>query len=97
MNEYLSFRRFITPTMIQIIFWIGIAGIVLASLMMIVRGLDAPYGGGSLLLMGLLYLVFGSLFWRIWCELLLIIFRIYDELHLMRTGRSSDAMTPPTA
>lgn len=96
MNEYLSFRRFITPTMIQIIFWIGIAGIVLVSLLMMVRGLDAPYGGGALLLMGLLYLVFGSLFWRIWCELLLIIFRIYDELHLMRTGRSTEAYAPPT-
>lgn len=95
MNEYLSFRRFITPTIIQVIFWVGIAGIVLWSLLMMLRGVD--FGSGTLVLGGLLYLLFGSLFWRIWCELMLIIFRIHDELHLMRTGRPAPESMPPTS
>jgi uncharacterized membrane protein len=97
MNDYLSFRKFVTPAIIQVIFWVGIACIVVVSLMMMVGASLSPYGGGGMILMGLLYLVFGSFFWRVWCELMLIVFRIYDELHLLRTGRAPEATAPPTS
>ena len=96
MNEYLTFRKFITPMIIQIIFWVGVVAIVLLSLMAIAAGLGS-YGGGQIVLGGLLYLVLGPLFWRIWCELMLIIFRIHDELHQMRTGRPAPETTPPAS
>ena len=75
MNEYLTFDKFITPIFIQIIFWLGIAGIVILSLMAIVNGAA---------LQGLLMLILGPLIWRMYTELLLVIFKINDNLSAIR-------------
>jgi|KBSMisStaDraftv2_1062788.scaffolds.fasta_scaffold2412536_1 hypothetical protein len=88
MNDYLSFNKFVTPMLIQVIFWIGIVIIVLASLGMMFGASSTPYGGGGMFLIGLCYLVFGTLFWRVWCEVMLVIFRILDELRLIRAGKA---------
>jgi hypothetical protein len=78
MNDYLTFDKFITPVIIQILFWLGLAGIVILALWMIVSGLP---GGG---VMGLIYLLLGPIFWRVYMELLLVMFKIHAELHLIR-------------
>ena len=77
MNEYLTFDKFITPVIIQILFWIGLACIVLLSLWAIV---SVP--GGALV--GLVYLLLGPIIWRIYMELLLVMFKIREELQLIR-------------
>jgi len=78
MNEYLTFDKFITPVIIQILFWLGLAGIVIMSLLLIVS--DAPGGG----LVGLLYLLLGPIFWRVYMEIILVFFKIREELYLIR-------------
>ncbi|MCP1728185.1 hypothetical protein J2T60_002185 [Natronospira proteinivora] len=70
MQEYLTFKKMITPAFIQIIFWIGVAGIVIAGLL----AMDQSVFGG------LLGIVVGLLVWRIYCELMLILFKIYERL-----------------
>ncbi len=75
MNEFLSFRKMITPLMIQVIFWLGVVVIVIAAIMAMV---------GGFVLFGLMYLLVGPLFWRIYCELLILLFRMYDELQAIR-------------
>jgi hypothetical protein len=85
MNDFLSFRKMITPVFIQVIFWIAVAMCVIAALISMV----SP-GGFAGILSGLLMLVIGPFVVRIYCELLIIMFRIYDELVAIRTG------TPPT-
>ena len=85
MNDYLTFDKFITPVIIQILFWVGLALIVIGSLWAIV---SVPGGG----LVGLLYLLLGPILWRVYMELLLVMFKIRDELHLIRKqgeGRAS--------
>lgn len=82
MNEFLAFRKFITPLFIQVIFWIGVAVIVIASIVVMSQG-------GVMILAGLLALPIWLLFFRIYCELLILLFRIYDELVMIRTGSSS--------
>ncbi len=77
MNEYLTFDKFITPVIIQILFWIGLACIVLFSLWAIV---SVP--GGAVV--GLVYLLLGPIIWRIYMELLLVMFKIREELQLIR-------------
>jgi hypothetical protein len=79
MNEYLTFDRFITPVIIQILFWLGLAGIVVMALLLIV---NSPGGGGGLI--GLIYLVLGPIIWRVYCEILLVMFKILEELRLIR-------------
>lgn len=78
MNEYLTFDKFITPVIIQILFWLGLAGIVVMSLLMIV---NVPGGGG---IIGLVYLILGPIIWRVYCEILLVMFKILEELRLIR-------------
>jgi Domain of unknown function (DUF4282) len=71
LGEYLSFRRMITPVFIQVIFWI-FAGIA------VLGGLAALVSGEAL--SGLLLIVLGPLFARIYAEILIVIFRINDNV-----------------
>ncbi|MEA5445007.1 DUF4282 domain-containing protein [Gammaproteobacteria bacterium AB-CW1] len=70
MQEYLTFRKMITPAFIQIIFWIGVIGIVLGGL----------FATSQSVLGGLVAIVVGLLVWRIYCELMLILFKIHERL-----------------
>lgn len=82
MNEFLSFRKMITPIFIQVIFWIFVV-------MSVIMAFIVMFQGGIMILAGLVFLVLGPFMARIQCELLIILFRIYDELVAIRTG------TPP--
>ena len=82
MGDYLTFRRMVTPVMIQIIFWIGVAAILIGGI-----GGVAAFDGGAFL--GLLGIIVGLLFWRIWCELMLIMFKIYERLGEIETNTRS--------
>src|SRR5580658_1447244 len=88
MQDFLAFRKFITPIFIQIIFWIGVVVYVIA-------GIAVMTQGGPAVLMGILVLLIGPIFWRIWCELLMVIFQIYGELVRIRTHTLGD--TPPVS
>ena len=80
MNDFLAFRKMITPLIIQIIFWIGVAICVLSGLITVISGVASDFGGGAQVLRGLLIIILGPLGVRIYCELLIIVFRIHDRL-----------------
>ena len=82
MGDFLAFRKMVTPAIIQVIFWIGVLVCVIAGLGAIVGGSALPsgFGGGGGALSGFLILVFGPLLVRVYCELLIVLFRIYDSL-----------------
>jgi hypothetical protein len=82
-GEFLAFRKFFTPIAIQVIFWLGVLGVIIASLSMMFRGAAGFFAG-------LIWLVVGTVLVRVYCELLILLFRIYDELRAIRTG------VPPT-
>lgn len=93
MDEYLSFRKMITPLFIQIIFWVGAGLCVLFGLVGVVSGMSSSFGGAAQVLMGLLTMVFGPVVVRIYCELLILLFKIYDTLQDIR-GRMSASASP---
>ncbi len=80
MQEYLTFRKMFTPVAIQVIFWIGVLACVVFGLVSIVNGASARYGGGSQVLSGIVTFILGPIAVRIWCELLIVVFRILDTL-----------------
>ncbi len=84
MGEFLSFRKMITPAIIQLIFWIGVLLCVIGGLIQIVAGASTYYGGGSMVLSGVLLILLGPLAVRIYCELLIVMFRILEELSCIR-------------
>ena len=79
MDEYLSFRKMITPVIIQILFWLGIAVVVISSF-----GSMFMIGGFGGFLAGLLGLVLGVIMVRVQCELIIVAFRILDVLQEIR-------------
>jgi len=80
MEEFLTFRKMLTPLVIQALFWLGVVVTVIVGLVMIVSGASARYGGGEQVLTGVLTLLLGPIFVRIWCEVLILLFRIHDAL-----------------
>ncbi len=77
MREYLTFRRMITPIFIQVIFWIAVAAIVIVGLVQLA---DEPVAG-------ILIILLGPLVVRIYAEILIVIFRINDNVAAIRTSR----------
>jgi hypothetical protein len=71
MGDFFAFRTLITPRFIQALFVLGLIGLVLVFI-----GLVASDEA----LAGILFLVFGTLYWRIVCELFFVLFRISDTL-----------------
>jgi hypothetical protein len=80
--EFLMLRSFIGPVLIVIFFWLGFFALVFGggfvSLMMLI---NLP---GSAKLLGLLYgfltVIIGPLWWRIMCELMMVMYRQLETL-----------------
>src|SRR5215475_1813718 len=80
--EFLLFRHMIAPFIIQFIFWIGTIIVVVVGLYLVVISLANIGVPGALagVLFGLLYVLFGPLVIRIYCETLIIFFRMYETM-----------------
>ena len=79
MEDFISFRKMITPTIIKVLFWIGVAGSVISGLIQIASSFGR-YGNGFLFLSGLLVIIVGPVLTRIYCELLMLFFCMYDTM-----------------
>lgn len=90
-NNLMNFNVFVAPTLIRIVYWIGIVFIVLGTLMGAVgggmmAGAYGGYGGGFNPLTFLITLVAGALMllvWRVMCEIWIVIFSINDRLGIL--------------
>lgn len=90
MGDFLAFRRMVTPILIQIIFWFGVIASVISGLVIMVAGVSAIGGGGGGgsgagggvvgFVLGLAVMIGGTLAIRIWCELLILFFRMNETL-----------------
>jgi len=86
MDDFLKFRKMITPTIIQILFWVGVAGAVIGALVMMGMSFGRYGGGAAQFLGGLVFLVVGPVMVRIYCELLILIFRMNETLTEIKNG-----------
>ncbi|AKG03779.1 hypothetical protein AAV35_002555 [Salimicrobium jeotgali] len=81
MKNFLDFNKMITPSIIKIIFIIGVVISVLMGISLIGAGLDNPYGGSGSVFMGLLTIVIGPLVTRVYCEIIIVVFKMHESLH----------------
>jgi hypothetical protein len=82
MPEFLSFRRFYTPMVIQILFWIGIGVCVVEGIGMIASA--ATFRSGLGVINGILVLAVGPISVRVLCELIMAVFGIHESLREQR-------------
>lgn len=96
MNEFLGFRKMITPVVIQIVFWIGVGVSALSGIGLMIAGAATSaeanrysgggggFPGGLLVFAGLVEMFVGPVLVRISCELTMVFFRIYETLGEIR-------------
>ncbi len=86
--DFLLFRRFITPVFVQVLFWIEVVVFLVAGIFI----MTLDFGGwgegpeGWQVLVGLVLILLGPIFARIWCERLVVHFRSYEELKNINAG-----------
>ena len=86
-QDFLTFKLMVTPVIIQIIFWIGVGLCLLSGLGAIIMGFAG--GGVMLVIGGLVYMVVGPILVRIYCELLILFFRMNQTLTDIRNLTAS--------
>lgn len=84
MGDFLAFRKMITPFVVQLIFWLGVLGCV-STAVLILSGSSSLAAASpvSPKIVALLLLVVGPLLIRFYCELLIVLFRMYDSLRVI--------------
>ena len=75
MGDFLAFRRMVTPLIIQIVFWVGLAFCLVFGLLLMVnsRGQLPP------IIAGLVLVLIGPIFVRVLCEIIITLFRIEEN------------------
>ena len=71
MRTLFFFDTMLTPIIIVVVYWLGLLSIL-------ITGLSLIFGGSFL--QGLATLVGGIIAVRIWCELLIVVFKINENL-----------------
>ncbi len=89
-KRFFSFERMITPVIIKILFWIGFIGSIIGGIVVFVGSLISGISDGAFpsialgllvgALGGVLTFGLGALFTRIYCELMILAFRINETL-----------------
>mgnify|MGYP006285113879 CR=1 FL=1 len=87
--DFFSLDRWLTPKLVKVLYAVGVIAVVLGGGAQIISGLNmlGGYAGGagwSLILLGALTLIAGTLIVRILAELILVVFRIHESLEAQR-------------
>ena len=77
MGDFLKFEMMITPFVIQAIFWIAVVILIIVGIIQIVTG-------GAGIATGLATIILGPLLARIYCEVVIVFFRINDHLRAIQ-------------
>lgn len=88
MKDFLTFRRMIAPVFVQFLFWLGILGCVGAGIFFLATA------EGEQKLIGAALLFAGPIVWRLYCEVLILGFRINNTLTDIRNNTAARAAAP---
>ncbi len=98
-GDLFQFEKMVAPVVLKIVYWLGLAGIVIYLLIAIAGGLSmmdysAATGLGTILL-SIVGAAFGVLFWRIMIEVYMVLFGIHERLGEVRDSmKAKDEDTP---
>jgi hypothetical protein len=90
-EDFLNFRKLITTPLIKIIYLIVALFITLLALSEIAQG-------SFMLIVGFFMLIVGNILWRVFCEVIIVQFRIHDELVSINskiTSMGGEMLKPP--
>jgi hypothetical protein len=89
--DYLTFRRMVTPLVIQVLFWLGVVFCAFFGTALIVSGLTHRlFVDWTTVLVGVVLVLLGPVLLRISCEATMVFFRIHETLTELK-----DRLNPP--
>jgi len=71
MQDLLGFDKMVTPIIIRILYFLGLLGVLVMTVVSLFQGRILP---------AIAILVFGAILVRVYSELLILLFRIHDNL-----------------
>ena len=82
MKNFLYFEKMLTPTIITFVYWLLILGAIFGG----IGSMFSSYSGFSIggFFIGLIYIAGGIVGARIWCELLIVLFKMNEALQDLR-------------
>jgi len=87
-GDLTHFEKLVAPRLLKIVYWIGLAGIAIFSLMSLAGSLGMLQYSASTALGGMLLSIIGFgfavLFWRVMIEIYMVFFGIYERLGEIR-------------
>ena len=88
----LNFDKFVAPTLIRVVYWVGIVGIIGGVLFSLSTALQQMSYNASSAIGGVIIALIGGaaalLLWRVICEIWIVIFSINDRLgQLVERGK----------
>ncbi len=91
MKEFFEFRKLITPAVIKVVFILGVVLSFLMGALDIKAGVNAiDFGGSALIFAGILKIFFGPIIVRVWCEIIVVLFKINDNLADIKREQRKD-------
>lgn len=82
-SDLTSFEKLISPTLIKILYWVGIVFIVIGGLSALFTGFGVGVWQVLVAIIGTIAALLG---WRVLCEIYIVVFGIYDRLGEIRDG-----------
>ncbi|WP_058306301.1 DUF4282 domain-containing protein [Gracilibacillus massiliensis] len=80
MSRFLKFDKMMTPIIIQIIFWVCLLGSIISGIFMIGYGIISSSGGALQIITGFVSLFLGPIIIRVYCEMLIVMFKVQGTL-----------------
>ena len=80
-KDFLTFRRMVTPIILQAIFWVLTAIVMIGGLAMLIFGDGAFERAG-----GFIAFILGPLIVRVYAEILIVVFRMNETLTEIRNN-----------
>ena len=79
----LSFDRFLTPTLVVVVYWLGLAALFIGVIGAIMST-HSPFGSILSIIGAIVALVGGAILWRVICESIILAFKMYDRMTEIR-------------
>lgn len=86
-KRFTTFDKLIATSLIKLLYWIGLAVIVIGVLVGMFSGFAKGFGAGIVsIIVAPVAGIIGLIFWRFLCEIYIVVFGIYDRLGEIKDG-----------
>jgi hypothetical protein len=93
MKDFLNFKAMVTPSIVKVLYVLGAIGVVAAGVSLARTQVGRnDYDFNFLFFLGIV--VVGELSWRVFCEIMILLFQIHDVLVRSNNPKQATAYTP---